>query len=521
MTKGKTQVIVIGAGISGIKTSLDLAKAGISSLILESRDRLGGRLYTEELKSGVPVDIGASWFHDCYTNPLLKKYWQSGKVDFNYDDGKFSYYNEDGLISDNMRLKPVAEEIKLYMEDLYTKLPPEKDISIKEAVYQYLKDKKWCLTDDQIKHVPQLIRYFEMWIGSSWEILSARTISTDKHKGRDAMVLNGYSTVYNSEVEELVEASKLSSVDALVDPSSTNYEKNGGCSVKLNHVVYKIQWDPKKREVVVYSKNTVTNKTETFRSDYLVFTAPLSVLKLTDLQEEGAIEWMPPLPSDFRSSLDKVSFSNLGKVFFEFPEIFWNLEDDRILSHASVDEQYYNSTKSDPSDYSSINFYKDKLDKPIELKGKIPNGLDYTILFMNLAKPTQKPLLLALISSPLTQYIEQQESQDVIFEVFKPVFARITNLAESKIPKPLEIRTSKWSADPYARGSYTGVSVRDDFETALKYLMNPTSVFDGSGRVRFAGEGVTEDGGGCAHGAWISGAREAEFIKRALNKAKL
>ncbi|ODQ46978.1 hypothetical protein PICMEDRAFT_33738 [Pichia membranifaciens NRRL Y-2026] len=473
MGKGKTEVIVIGAGISGIKASLDLANAGISSLVLESRGRLGGRLCTEQMESGLSVDMGASWFHDCYTNPLLKKYWESGKVDFHFDDGKFSYFNEEGLVDENKRLEPVAKEIELFMEDLYTKIPADKDISIKEAVYQYLKDKKWCLTDYQLKHVPQLVRYFEMWIGSSWEILSARTIATDKHKGRDAMVMNGYSTVYNGELEELVKAAKLSS--------------QGGCSIKLNSVVYKIEWDAKKREIVVHSKNSLTNKSEQFRSNFLVFTAPLSVLKLTDLKEEGAIEWTPPLPPTLRNSLDKVSFSNLGKVFFEFPETFWNLEDDRILSLA---------------------------------RGKIPNGLDYTILFLNLAKPTQKPLLLALISSPLTQYIEQQESQEVIFEVFKPVLSRITNLKASEIPKPLQIKTSKWSADPYARGSYTGVTVRDDYEVALEYLMNPTGIFDGSGRVRFAGEGVTDDGNGCAHGAWVSGAREAEYIKRVVNKAK-
>lgn len=520
MGKRKTEVIVIGAGISGIKASLDLANAGISSLVLESRGRLGGRLCTEQMESGLSVDMGASWFHDCYTNPLLKKYWESGKVDFHFDDGKFSYFNEEGLVDENKRLEPVAKEIELFMEDLYTKIPADKDISIKEAVYQYLKDKKWCLTDYQLKHVPQLVRYFEMWIGSSWEILSARTIATDKHKGRDAMVMNGYSTVYNGELEELVKAAKLSSVDELVNPASTHYEKQGGCSIKLNSVVYKIEWDAKKREIVVHSKNSLTNKSEQFRSNFLVFTAPLSVLKLTDLKEEGAIEWTPPLPPTLRNSLDKVSFSNLGKVFFEFPETFWNLEDDRILSLARVDQHYYNSTKSDSAAFSSFDFCKERLDKPIELKGKIPNGLDYTILFLNLAKPTQKPLLLALISSPLTQYIEQQESQEVIFEVFKPVLSRITNLKASEIPKPLQIKTSKWSADPYARGSYTGVTVRDDYEVALEYLMNPTGIFDGSGRVRFAGEGVTDDGNGCAHGAWVSGAREAEYIKRVVNKAK-
>lgn len=40
-------VIIIGAGISGIGASLHLSKEGIEHLILEGRDRIGGRIHTE------------------------------------------------------------------------------------------------------------------------------------------------------------------------------------------------------------------------------------------------------------------------------------------------------------------------------------------------------------------------------------------------------------------------------------------------------------------------------------------
>lgn len=518
---GNTEVIIIGAGIAGVKASLELTKAGISNVILESRDRLGGRLLTEKLVSGVPIDLGASWFHDCFDNPLLKKYWQSGKVDFNYDDGRLSIYNEDGLLDDNTRLKPVAEEIKLYLKNLYDSLGVDEDISVKQAIYDYIQEKKWCLTEYQIRHVPQLVRYFEMWIGSSWEILSARNISADEHKGRDAMVMNGYATVYNSELDELVQSSLAD--DGLQTLLTKDMYSNvpGGCSIKINHIVYKIHWDDNNKKITVSTKTNDhdgNEHLETFTSDYLIFTAPLSILKLKDLNETGAIEWIPPLPKNFRSSLDKISFSNLGKVFFEFPETFWSLEDDRILSLANVDEEYFKATKNG----TTINLTSptNKLDKQLLLTGPIPNGLDYSILFMNLAKPTGKPLILALTSSPLTQYIEQQ-SAEVIFQVFKPVFVRISRVKGFDVPIPKEIKTSKWSNDPFARGSYTGVTVGDDYETALQQLINPADIFDGTGRVRFAGEGTTDDGNGCAHAAWVTGQREADQIKKMINRPKL
>lgn len=499
--RGVSDVVVIGAGIAGVKTAIELTKSGISNVILEARDRCGGRLYTEKLKSGVDADLGASWFHDCLDNPMLKKYFESGKIKFNFDDGRFSYFNENGLIDDNEKLKPIANEIKLYLASLYDKLTPNEDISVKEAVYRYIKEKRYLLTDYQVKYIPQLIRYFEMWIGSSWEILSGRSISADARKGRDAMVLNGYQTVFNCELQELKDAKGKDNISAFI---------------KLKRIVYKISWNEKSQLIEVYSK--YANITEVYKSKYIVVTVPLSVLKLSS-GEEGSIEWVPPLPASFTNSISNVSFSNLGKVFFEFPKCFWNLEDDRLLSMAKVEEEYYEACRYDKEDLCTYKFLKCRQDVPIR-ENEVPNGLDYTVLFMNLAKPTQKPIILALTSSPLTQYIEQASS-NIIFEVFKPVFARIAGLPESSIPQPIEVKTSKWSNDPFARGSYTGVTIGDSYEPFLEEVLNPNKIFDGRGRVRFAGEGTIDDGNGCAHAAWNTGLREAEIIKRMINRAKL
>ncbi len=521
MDRGKSNTIVIGAGIAGIKASQDLTRAGISNLVLEARDRLGGRLHTVKLNSGTPIDLGASWFHDCYDNPLLEKYWKSGKVNFYFDDGKTTFYSEDGKVDENEKLRPILEEIKLYLADTYDSLTVDQDVSVKETVYNYIKEKRYLLTDYQIRMMPQIARYFEMWIGSSWEVLSSRNISADVHKGRDAMVTNGYINVFDGELEELIAVSEHSTLDQLTDPNSMAHTKTGGISVKLNRVVYKIEFVSKKKEIRVHTKDSVTgNNVQVFTCEYLIVTVPLSILKLSDLRETGAIEWSPPLPKPFTKSLEKVSFSNLGKVFFEFPQIFWSVEEDRIFSLPKADETYYKACKNDPMGVSSYKFEIKTKDTPIPV-GTIPNGLDYYVLLLNIARPTGKPLLLILTSAPLTQFLEEQEDENVIFQVFKPVFARISGLKESEVPQPLQIKTSKWSADPYARGSYTGVTVGDDYEAALENLMNPKAIFDGTGRVRFAGEGTTDDGNGCAHAAWTTGGREAAVIIKKNNKSKL
>jgi monoamine oxidase len=64
-----SRVIVVGAGIAGLAAVSRLRRAGIPCVVLEARDRIGGRLHTVDL-AGVPVDLGGSWIHHPIGNPL-------------------------------------------------------------------------------------------------------------------------------------------------------------------------------------------------------------------------------------------------------------------------------------------------------------------------------------------------------------------------------------------------------------------------------------------------------------------
>ena len=63
------RVVVVGAGIAGLAAASRLRRAGIACVVLEARDRIGGRLHTVDL-SGVPVDLGGSWIHHPIGNPI-------------------------------------------------------------------------------------------------------------------------------------------------------------------------------------------------------------------------------------------------------------------------------------------------------------------------------------------------------------------------------------------------------------------------------------------------------------------
>jgi polyamine oxidase len=63
------RVVVVGAGIAGLTIANALAHAGVECVVLEARDRIGGRLHTIDL-AGSPVDLGGSWIHHPIGNPL-------------------------------------------------------------------------------------------------------------------------------------------------------------------------------------------------------------------------------------------------------------------------------------------------------------------------------------------------------------------------------------------------------------------------------------------------------------------
>ena len=62
-------VAVIGAGSSGISAARRVAKAGVSVVVLEARDRIGGRAYTK-VREGMPLDLGCGWLHSADENVL-------------------------------------------------------------------------------------------------------------------------------------------------------------------------------------------------------------------------------------------------------------------------------------------------------------------------------------------------------------------------------------------------------------------------------------------------------------------
>lgn len=57
-------VIIIGAGLAGLSAAHAVRRAGLQCVILEARDRVGGKTWSQPLQSGGVVDLGAAWIND-------------------------------------------------------------------------------------------------------------------------------------------------------------------------------------------------------------------------------------------------------------------------------------------------------------------------------------------------------------------------------------------------------------------------------------------------------------------------
>ena len=66
----RESVIVIGAGFAGLAAARTLVDAGQNVLVLEARERIGGRVWTSRAWADAPLDMGASWIHGTRGNPL-------------------------------------------------------------------------------------------------------------------------------------------------------------------------------------------------------------------------------------------------------------------------------------------------------------------------------------------------------------------------------------------------------------------------------------------------------------------
>ena len=126
-------VIVIGAGVSGLAATEYLLHKGKSVICIEANNRIGGRCYTDNSIFGVPYDMGAHWITNNKTNPYVH-YWKENNIEgFNlYEDKEQEtvYVGNKKLISPED--KPLWDQYNSILADIGRS--SNKDIAPSEVI---------------------------------------------------------------------------------------------------------------------------------------------------------------------------------------------------------------------------------------------------------------------------------------------------------------------------------------------------------------------------------------------------
>jgi len=106
--------LVVGAGLSGLACARELEHLGWKVTVIESRNRVGGRVWTDTFLNGAPVDAGASFIHGIEENPIAEICVKNG-VDL-HERLTCPLFDADGSVLDPSIDKAVEEDFNAILE---------------------------------------------------------------------------------------------------------------------------------------------------------------------------------------------------------------------------------------------------------------------------------------------------------------------------------------------------------------------------------------------------------------------
>lgn len=281
-TQIRPDVIVIGAGIAGLSAAGLLHKLGYKVLVLEARNRIGGRIWTFKHSTSVNLDLGAFWLHYLKKNPLKaladKHKIKIAKTDFN----SLVICDPEGQKIDARRKKAALCRFADFSRfaEIFKKMRKE-CFSIQDILDVYLSKQVTPLEE-----VPTLKYLAKHWVEDAYgaDLSGISPHYFDPEGSKDAYFPGGW--------------------DQIIRILSKNL------NIQTDHKVEKI----------IYGEDTVkihTNRAS-FESVYCISTIPLGILK------NGSIHFSPPLPDFKRKVIDRLGIGLLNKIFLFFPRVFWD-----------------------------------------------------------------------------------------------------------------------------------------------------------------------------------------------------
>ncbi len=281
--------IVVGAGIAGLTTARLLARAGRRVVVLEARDRVGGRVVTDR-RDGLVTDLGASWIHGIIDSPVAAaaEAFSQRMVEFTVggyqpDSRPIAYFGPDGVRLSDAAAKAFAADIHTLDATLVDVIAvSDPDASYRDVTEAALAAQHWDA--ERTQRVREYLEHrSEEQYGAWIEDLAAHGLDDDSIDGDEVVFPDGYDRLATSLAE--------------------------GLDVRLEHEVSHVAWSA---EGVA-----VTTGSGILSADTVVVTVPVGVLRSDDFVIE------PALPETVAGALGRLEMNAFEKVFLRFPTKFW------------------------------------------------------------------------------------------------------------------------------------------------------------------------------------------------------
>lgn len=282
--------IVVGAGVAGLTAASLLARSGQRVVVLEARDRVGGRVWTDRT-DGPAMDRGASWIHGIEGNPVaaavaaIDMPTQEFTVGSFQPDGRpIAYFGPEAERLSDSAARQFADDVRAAdaaMEDLIEASAPSATYA--EVTEAALASQGW--DDERVDRVREFFSHrTEEQLGAWIEDLAAHGLDNDVIDGDEVVFPDGYGRLPEHLAKDL--------------------------DVRLGHIVSHVRW--------AADGVSVTADSGTFVADHAVVTVPLSVLQSDDFIIE------PPVPEPLAGALDRLEMNAFEKIFLTFETKFWD-----------------------------------------------------------------------------------------------------------------------------------------------------------------------------------------------------